>query len=66
MCAYVEIHAPNILVVENLDVPDARAEITALLMQLPYQYVWDSFPVDARDHGSMHRRRRIWVGIQGI
>ena len=66
MLAYVRIHAPNIFVVENLDVAEARAEITALLMQLPYQYVWDSFPVNARNHGSMHRQRRIWVGIQGI
>ena len=61
LCTYVRVHAPLAFVVENLDEIDARAEMTAALMGLR-AYAWDSFPVDAADHGPMARRRRVWIG----
>lgn len=61
MLEYPRRHRPALVVVENVDEPDAVSIIDAGLRSLE-GYVWASARLSARDHGPMTRVRRWWMG----
>ena len=62
--AYIRRAHPRIVVVENVNEPEAVNAITALLLSIP-GYTWHGGPIDACKHGGvpMRRVRHFWVGV---
>ena len=66
MLGYVRVHRPAVVVVEDVDVVDVRASISAMLASIP-GYTWRGGHTDPADEGwPMARGRYMWTGVREL
>ena len=63
---YVAAGSARVVVVENVDEPDAVEAVEAVLRERGTRYTWRAQALGGVEHGGepQDRKRRFWVGVR--